>query len=535
MELFGWKIQRKKEEEQNNYDSFVPPKNEDGALVVQEGGVFGTYVDLNGAVRSESELVTKYRTIAADPIVDQAIAHVVNDAIVEDAQEDTVSINLDNLEVKDNIKERIIEEFNNVLNLLEFNNQSYEIFKQWYIDGRLYYHTIIDEKTPRQGIKELRYIDPRHIKKIRVVSKDKNIANVTKKVDEYYMYSAAGFNAKTAATGVPQNIQGLKIAKDAITYCTSGYSDPDGKMILSYLHKSIRPVNMLRAMEDSLVIYRISRAPERRIFYVDVGGLPTAKAEQHVRDLMTRFKNKVVYDSETGQIKDDRKFMTMLEDFWLPRREGRGTEITTLPGGQNLSDIDDVLYFQNILYKSLNIPTSRLQQEATFNFGRSTEISREEINFAKFITRLRFKFSDLFMKLLEKQLLLTGVCNYDDWYTWRNDIVFDYAIDNYFEELKTIEIARERLNITKEIDDYIGKYYSHNYVRKYFLKQTDQEMKLNDDQIEEEKKSGKYSDEDFDPSDTNSTNANVFGSAEKPRRDAPKDNEDDGGEDEKSD
>lgn len=510
MDLFGFSITRKKEEQEAESisPSFVPPTNEDGALVVQEGGVFGTYVDLDGTIRTEAELVTKYREIAQDPTVDQAVADIVNEAIIEDSDEDTVSINIDDIDTKDNIKESIRKEFKNILNLLEFNNYSYEIFKRWYVDGRLYYHVLINEKDPSEGIKEVRYIDPRHIKKIRSVKKERspkapNVA-LQKVESEYYVYSPAGFMKKTGSytgsvAGLPSdNVEGLKISKDSVVYCTSGFLDPTGKLILSYLHKAIRPLNMLRAMEDSLVIYRISRAPERRIFYVDVGGLPKLKAEQYLRDIMARFKNKIVYDSETGNIKDDRKFMTMLEDFWLPRREGgRGTEITTLPGGQNLGEIDDVVYFQNILYKSLNVPVTRLQPEAQFNLGRATEISRDEVKFSKFITRLRFKFADLFIKLLERQLVLKGVCTTEDWNEWKNEITFDFAVDNYFEELKATEILRERVNIAKEMDDYIGKYFSHKYIRKYIFKQSDDEIQAIDDQVKEEKTDPRYSEVDL--------------------------------------
>lgn len=512
MELFGFEIKRKKEEkEQEQLVSFVPPTNDDGAVTVTGGGVFGTYVDMDGAVRTEAELVDKYRAMSLDPIIDLAIQDIVNEAIVEDSDEDTVSIVLDDLETQDSIKKSITEEFEKVLSLLEFNRLSYEIFRRWYIDGRLYYHAIIDEKKPKEGLKELRYIDPRNIKKIREVKKEKTKEGATleKLINEYYVYSPSGFLKRTGTTmtfGSDTSVQGLKISKDSVVYCTSGYQNSDNQLILSYLHKAIRPLNQLRAMEDSLIIYRISRAPERRIFYVDVGGLPKAKAEQYLRDIMTKFKNKVVYDSSTGEIRDDRKFMTMLEDFWLPRRDGnRGTEITTLPGGQNLGEIDDIVYFQNLLFRSLNVPSTRLQPETTFTLGRATEISRDEVKFSKFITRLRTKFGELFTKLLERQLLLKGICTPEDWREWKPLIQYDFAIDNYFEELKQMEILRDRVGLVREMDEYIGKYYSHEYVRRYVLQQNEDEMKEIDEQIKDEEKNDTYADDEEDMDDGSSS------------------------------
>jgi hypothetical protein len=510
MQIFGFEINRKKEEqEEKKIVSFVPPTNDDGALVVTEGGVYGTYVDMDGSVRTEAELVNRYRTMSEDPVVDMAISDIVNEAIVEDSDEDTVSIILDNIEISESIKKKVIAEFKELQKLLEFNTHSYELFRRWYIDGRLYYHVIIDENSPKNGIRQLRYIDPRSIKKVREVKKEKDRNGVTleKVVGEYYIFNPSGFIKKAGAqagtNAAATEAQGIKITKDSILYCTSGLLNSDGNLILSYLHKAIRPLNQLRSMEDSLVIYRISRAPERRIFYIDVGGLPKAKAEQYLRDIMVKFKNKVVYDSSTGEIRDDRKFMTMLEDFWLPRREGgRGTEITTLPAGQNLGEIEDIVYFQNLLYRSLNVPISRLQSESQFTLGRATEISRDEVKFAKFITRLRNKFSELFTKLLEKQLILKGICTTEEWKEWKNLIEYKYAIDNYFEELKSIEITRDRITLLRDLDDYVGKYYSHEYVRKYILQQTDEEMKELDDQIKKEATDPKYNDPDFDASET---------------------------------
>lgn len=509
MDLFGFEINRKKEQkEAEKLVSFVPPSNEDGALTVAAGGVYGTYVDLDGSVRTEAELVNKYRAISFDPTIDMAIQEICNEAIVEDSDEDTVSIVLDDIEQPDRIKKVIQEEFDNVLQLLEFNRLSYELFRRWYVDGRLYYHVLVDEKKPQKGILEIRYVDPRNIKKVREVKKEKDPktgVTIEKVINEYYMYSPSGFLKRTGSlTGSTMNsygssgsssAEGVKIARDAVVYCTSGYQSLDNKLILSYLQKAIRPLNQLRSLEDSLVIYRISRAPERRIFYVDVGGLPKAKAEQYLSDIMTKFKNKVVYDSSTGEIRDDRKFMTMLEDFWLPRREGgRGTEITTLPGGQNLGDIDDVVYFQNNLYRSLNVPISRLQPETNFSLGRATEITRDEVKFGKFITRLRNKFSDLFMKLLERQLILKGVCTSEDWTEWKQQIDFNFAIDNYFEELKLAELNRDRVGLAREMEEYVGKYYSHEYMRRYILQHSEEEMAEIDKQIAAEKTDERYVD-----------------------------------------
>ena len=509
MDLFGFEINRKKEQkEAEKLVSFVPPSNEDGALTVAAGGVYGTYVDLDGSVRTEAELVNKYRAISFDPTIDMAIQEICNEAIVEDSDEDTVSIVLDDVKQSDSIKKTIQEEFENVLSLLEFNRLSYELFRRWYVDGRLYYHVLVDEKRPQKGILEVRYVDPRNIKKVREVKKEKDPktgVTIEKVVNEYYMYSPAGFLKRTGSiTGSTMNsygssgsatAEGVKIARDAVVYCTSGNQSLDNKLILSWLHKAIRPLNQLRSMEDSLVIYRISRAPERRIFYVDVGGLPKAKAEQYLSDIMTKFKNKVVYDSSTGEIRDDRKFMTMLEDFWLPRREGgRGTEITTLPGGQNLGEIEDVVYFQNNLYRALNVPITRLQPETTYTLGRATEISRDEVKFSKFIFRLRNKFSELFMKLLERQLILKGVCTTEDWKEWREQIQFDFAVDNYFEELKTMEMNRDRIGLLREMEEYVGKYFSHDYIRRYVLQHTDEEIKDIDKEIADEKKDERYVD-----------------------------------------
>jgi hypothetical protein len=506
-ELFGFEI--KKKVEPVDIPSFTPKAADDGAMVVAEGGVYGTFVDLDGAVRTEAELVNKYREVAMHPEVEMAIDDIVNEAIVADPKKSIVSLNLDDLEQPDKIKKLIQEEFDNVVDLLEFNQYAYEIFKKWYVDGRLIYHAMIDETNPREGIKELRYVDPRKIRKVRTVKKRKvsTTSNVTvpQASSEFYIYNEKGF-AKTA--GVPNNVapfqdtgaQGLKIAIDSIVNVSSGLVNVNGDLVIGYLQKAIKPLNMLKAMEDSLVIYRISRAPERRIFYIDVGNLPKPKAEQYLRDVMTRFKNKVVYDSATGEIRDDRKHMTMLEDFWLPRREGgKGTEITTLPGGQNLGQMDDVTYFQNKLYKSLNVPIGRMDPSAQYSFGRATEITRDEVKFAKFITRLRMRFSDLFTRILEKQLILKGVITSEDWAEFKTNFKFEYAEDNHFAELRNTEILRDRVSMLRDVDDYASKYFSHEWIRRNVLYQTDEDMEEIDKQIIEEKDNPQYNQPELGP------------------------------------
>jgi hypothetical protein len=499
-ELFGFEIIRKKPEVE--LPSFAPKLEEDGALVVSEGGAYGQYVDLEGSVRNEAELVSKYREISMHPDIEMAVDDIVNEAIVMDPKKEIVSLNLDDLEQPDNIKKMIQEEFDNVIELLEFNQHAYEIFRKWYVDGRLYYHLIIDEKVPREGIKELRYIDPRKIRKIKTQKRVKANTNtnviINKVAEEFYIYNDKGF-AKAPTQGSSYSdpaSQGIKIAVDSVVNASSGLVNVGGDMVIGYLQKAIKPLNQLKSMEDSLVIYRISRAPERRIFYIDVGNLPKMKAEQYLRDIMTRFKNRVVYDAQTGEIRDDRKHMTMLEDFWLPRREGgKGTEITTLPGGQNLGQIDDIVYFQRKLYKSLNVPITRLDPEQNYNFGRATEVSRDEVKFAKFVTRLRGKFSELFNKILEKQLILKGVITSEDWQEFKTNFKYEYSEDNHFAELRTTEILRDRISMLRDIDDYTGKYYSHEWVRRNVLYQTEEDMKEIDEQIVEEMDNPQYNPE----------------------------------------
>ena len=484
MEFFGFEINRKRKEPVR--PSFVPRTDDDGAGVIQAGGHFGAYIDMDGdKAKTDVDLIMKYRDISAQPECDAAIEDIVNEAIVGDHDDSPVNIVLDELEISDKIKEAVKHEFDEVLKLLNFNQYAHDIFRKWYIDGRLPYHIIINNENPKGGIKELRYIDPAKLRKIKEVEEEtdpKTGAKLIKKVDEYFLYQDKTMNAAN---------QGLKIYPDAIAYCTSGMMDPGRKRILSYLHKALKPVNQLRMMEDSLVIYRISRAPERRIFYIDVGNLPKGKAEEYLRGIMNQYRNKLVYDAKTGDIKDDRKHMSMLEDFFLPRREGgRGTEISTLPGGENLGQIDDIIYFQKKLYKSLNVPVNRLEQEAQYSLGRTTEITRDEVKFKKFIDRLRKRFSDLFMQLLKTQLLLKGIITKDDWKTWKESIVFDFIEDNYFSELKQSEMIRERFDMLSSLDEHIGRFISNEWVRKNVLRFNDEEIEEIKKQIEDENKSG---------------------------------------------
>ena len=483
-ELFGFTIARKKQEDQQeNLPSIVSPTQEDGAIEIAPGGAYGTYVDLEGKAKNEGELVTKYRQMALQPECDSAVQDVVNEAIVVTEDSGPVEIVLDKLDYPENIKKKIHEEFEAIMKLLDFNNNAYDLFRKWYVDGRLYHHIVIDEKNPRQGIKDLRYIDPRKIRKIKEALKEKDArtgATVFKGMNEYYLYNAGGVNSSNQA-------QGVKIAKDSISYCHSGLLDERNSMIYSYLHKAIKPLNQLRMLEDAVVIYRLARAPERRVFYIDVGNLPKMKAEQYMRDMMVKHKNKLIYDASTGEVRDDRKFMTMLEDFWLPRREGgRGTEITTLPGGQSLGEMDDVDYFRRKLYKSLNVPITRMDAENQFNLGRASEITRDELKFNKFVMRLRNRFSILFSDLLEIQLALKGVITRGEWKEMKQDIHYDFQEDNHFTELKETEIMQGRLQILGEVDNFVGKYFSEDWIRKNVLRMTEEEIKDEQKQIDKE-------------------------------------------------
>lgn len=495
--LFGFEIKRKgQEKEDAKKQSFVAPQDADGSSYVQAGGYFGQYLDTEGVTdqASEGDLIRRYREIAMHPECDAAIEDIINEAIVSDSDSAPVDIILDDLDQPDTIKDQIKEEFDNIISLLQFNNYGHEIFRKWYVDGRVYYHILVDEKQPKRGIIELRPIDATRMTKVKQLNQEKDEktgVTLIKDVEEYYMYRDAGL-AKTN--------QGIKISKDAIQYTTSGLLDSSRKKVLSYLHKAIKPVNQLRMMEDSLVIYRLARAPERRIFYIDVGNLPKGKSEEYLRGIMNQYRNKLVYDASTGEIKDDRKHMSMLEDFWLPRREGgRGTEITTLPGGENLGQIDDIIYFQKKLYKSLNVPSNRLEQEAQFSLGRSTEISRDEVKFQKFINRLRKKFSWMFLDLLKTQLILKGIISEQDWATFKEDIVIDFIQDSAFAELKENEIMRERIGLLTEMDQYVGQYFSKEWIRKNVLMQTDDDIERMKEEIDAEKASGEIEpDEDLE-------------------------------------
>jgi hypothetical protein len=486
--LFGFQItneKTKKQEEPKDISnitekSFALPQNDDGAVTLQTGAYFGTYVDLEGVVRNEIELITRYREMAMQPELETAIDDIVNEAIVMQGHEEPLTINLDDLKVSDTIKKRIREEFENILRMLNFGNMGSELFRRWYIDGRMFYHVVIDETRPRDGIKELRYIDPRRIRKVREIQKMKDPAtggDIIKTAREYYLYNER-------CIIVAHSNLGMRIAPDAIVNVNSGLMDSRRAMVLSYLHKAIKPLNQLRMVEDATVIYRLSRAPERRVFYIDVGNLPKVKAEQYLRDIMVKYRNKLVYDSSTGEIRDDRKHLSMLEDFWLPRREGgKGTEIQTLPGGQNLGEMEDVKYFERKLYKSLGIPISRLEMQQGFSIGRASEITRDELKFSKFVFRLRNKFSTLFDEALRVQLSLKGICTVEEWDYFKENIYYDFITDNNFEELKKAELIQNRITVLQFADPYIGKYFSTLWVRKNILNQTDDDIQEIDQQI----------------------------------------------------
>jgi len=490
-ELFGWEVKKK---EGDKAKSFVAPSDEEGTLDIAGGaGFFGQYLSYDKAARNDYDLVRKYRQTSENPECDQAIEDIINEAITADETDISVAVNLDWVPLSMSIKRKIDEEFKEVLTLLQWKKKGHDIFRRWYIDGRIFYHKLVDEKSPRKGITEVRYIDPKFIKKIREVEKEKvqNGVEVIKSVKEWYVYNEAGVYPSLPAIGGSTNsqAQGLQISPDAIAYVPSGLYNPTTNQVYSLLQKAIKPTNQLRMIEDAVVIYRIARAPERRIFYIDVGNLPKPKAEAYMKDVMSRYRNKVVYDSNTGEVMDDRNQMSMLEDFWLPRREGgRGTDVSTLSGGQNLGELEDIKYFQKKLYKSLNIPISRLESEGGFNMGKSTEITRDEIKFSKFIQRLRKKFSELFQDMLKTQLVLKGILKPEDWDHIKEYMVYDFKDDNHFQELKEIEILNERMTALQAINDYVGTYYSVEYVRRYVLRQSDTEIEEIDKQIEQEKK-----------------------------------------------
>ena len=466
-EFFGFEIKRKEKE----LGAVTPPATDDGTYDISGGGFYSTILDTDGRSRTEDDLIRRYRDIAIQPECDSAIEDIVSEAIASDEKDMCISIALDNLQVSATIKKRIKEEFERILQLLDFNNKAHDIFRRWYVDGRIFYHKVIDSQNPRKGIQQLRYIDPRKIKKVREVQTGrKGQVDVVKKFKEFYIYNQHGHQVNNTSTGV-------KLTFDSIAYCPSGLIDMHKGTVLSYLNKAIKPVNQLRMIEDSVVIYRISRAPERRIFYIDVGNLPKIKAEQYLKDVMNRYRNKLVYDASTGEIRDDRNHMSMLEDFWLPRREGgRGTEITTLPGGANLGEIDDITYFQRKLYRSLNVPISRLEAEQNFSLGRSTEITRDELKFTKFVGKLRKKFSVIFNDLLRTQLILTGVIAEEEWKQMSEHIQFDFLQDNNFTELKNAELLKERLEMLSQVENYVGTYFSKEWVKKNVLHLTDDEI-----------------------------------------------------------
>ena len=492
VQLLGFQITRANDDREKPAEAkqaFTVPSPDDGTTTISAGGYFGQYLDMEVTAKNDTDLIKRYREVAQHPECDMAIEDIINEVIVSDERDTSVSLSLDKLQISENIKTKIRDEFEEVMKLLNFDEKGHDIFKRFYIDGRIYFHKVIDPNSPRKGLTELRYIDPRKIKKVREVTKKRDTKGakgieIIEKTAEWFVYNEKGMTAANTNAGV-------KIASDSITYVTSGIIDQTKNMVLGHLHKAIKPVNQLRMIEDAVVIYRIVRAPERRIFYVDVGNLPKIKAEQYLRDVMARYRNKLVYDASTGEIRDDRKHMSMLEDFWLPRREGaKGTEVSTLAGGQNLGEISDVVYFQKKLYKALNVPISRMESEAGFNLGRAAEISRDELKFTKFVARLRKRFTQMFNDILKTQLVLKGVMTIEDWSNIKEHIQYSFLKDGYFAELKNAEILRERINLAEQVSPYVGKFYSIEYVRKNVLRQSDEDIIEIDRQIADEIKTG---------------------------------------------
>ena len=472
LKLFGFEIKRSETEDPKKKPSIVPARDDDGAGYVTAAGThYGQYINLDGDDSKDNyNLIMKYRGVSMHPEVDMAIEDIVNESIAGGELDQSIDINLDNLEQPDRIKKTIKEEFDNIYAMLNFNELGHDIFRRWYVDGRLYHHLVVNESNLKAGIQEIRPIDSAKMRKVKQVKKKKDPqtgVNLIENIDEYYIYQEKPGQANS----------GVKLTLDSISYSTSGLLDEGRKKVISYLHKALKPINQLRMMEDSLVIYRLARAPERRIFYIDVGNMPRGKSEQYMKDIMARYRNKLVYDAQTGELKDDRKHMSMLEDFWLPRREGgRGTEISTLPGGENLGQIDDIIYFQKRLYRSLNVPINRLEQEAQFSLGRSTEVSRDELKFQKFIDRLRTRFAHLFYDILRKQLILKGIITDQDWHTMKNDIILDYTRDNHFTELRDAEMLRERIQTLDQISNYVGEYFSKEWIQKNVLHFSDEDI-----------------------------------------------------------
>ena len=500
-ELFGFSISRLKKQSDPK-QSFTTAPADDGTQTIAAGGYFGQYLDQEGNSKTEADLIRRYREISLHPECDLAIEDIVNEAIVANENKEAVRVNVENLPYGKDVRRKIEDEFKEVLRLLQFNTKGHDIFRRWYIDGRIFYQKVIDRNSTTRGITELKYLDPRKIKRIREVRKKRpegvtgpNMLTVVDEFVEYYLFNEKGVVNSTSG--------GIKIAPDTIAFCPSGLIDQNKNMVLSYMQKAVKPVNQLRMIEDAAVIYRIARAPERRIFKIDVGNLPKVKAEQYLRDVMARYRNKLVYDASTGEVRDDRNYMSMLEDFWLPSREGgRGTSIETLPGGQNLGEITDIEYFRSKLYRSLNVPVSRLESNAGFNMGRASEITRDELKFTKFVQRLRKKFTELFNDILRTQLILKGIINEEDWQGVRDSITYDFLQDGHFAELKNTEIMRERLQLANEMRDYIGKFYSVEYVRKNILKQNEREMEDIDNQIKKEIDDGIISAPTADVTDT---------------------------------
>ena len=494
LKLFGFEIKRTKKGDRGKQElqSVVPPSDNDGAgYVTATAGHFGQYINMEGDESKDNhQLILRYRGVAMHPEVDMAVDEIVNETISASELQSSLELSLDDIEAGDKIKDQVREEFENIIALLRFNEVGHELFRSWYVDGRSYHHLLVNEANTKAGIQEIRPIDAARIRKVREVKYKKDQmtgVKIVDNVDEFYIYEEKP----------GQTQSGVKLSNDSISYVTSGMLDESKKKVVSHLHKALKPINQLRMMEDSLVIYRLARAPERRIFYIDVGNLPRGKAEQYMSDIMAKYRNKLVYDASTGQIKDDRKHMSMLEDFWLPRREnGRGTEITTLPGGENLGQIDDIVYFQKRLYRSLNVPINRLEQEAQFSLGRSTEISRDEVKFQKFVDRLRRRFSWIFLGILRKQLLLKGIITEQDWEEWKDSLYIDFIKDNQFTELKEMEILRERIGIMNEITQYVGEYYSKEWVMRNVLRMSEDDIEDMKKEIEQEVKSGEIDDDE---------------------------------------
>ncbi len=488
IKLFGFQISR--EEDNTPPQTPISQQMEDGALNIETGGHYGIYVDLDGSYRSEVDLITKYRTMSMQPEMDSAIEDIINEAIVHDDRGQIVKIVCEELKQPDRIKKMIRDEFDVLLKMLDFGNEGSDLFRRWYIDGRLPYNVVIDQENPKAGIINLIYIDPRRIRKIRALKKEKNDRgiNVVVGTEEFYVYNEKLVNNNIQNPQITGNFAGsIKLAKDSVVYITSGLMDPAKSTVLSYLHKAIRPMNQVRFVEDATVIYRVSRAPERRVFYVDVGNMPRNKAEQYLKDVMTRFRNKLVYDAATGEVRDDRKHMSMLEDFWMPRRgEGKSTEITTLPAGQNLGEMEDVLYFEKKLYRALNVPVSRLEAQQGFSLGRSSEITRDELKFDKFIDKLRSRFSTLFDELLERQLALKGICTVEEWQEFKQYIHYDFIKDNNFTELKEAELLQNRMQTLQLLDPYIGRFFSEKWVKSNVLRFNDDEIETMEEEMEEE-------------------------------------------------